>query len=60
MEEMGTMELFVSGPKGNSSLERLCCRWKRSIRMDLKEIGCMDVDWIGFWLFVTGSCGRVL
>jgi hypothetical protein len=26
---------------------RLGCKWKDNIMMDLQEVGCGDMDWIG-------------
>jgi hypothetical protein len=33
--------------EGNRPLGRPRCRWVDNIRMDLGEVGCGDVDWIG-------------
>jgi hypothetical protein len=36
----------VGKPKGKRPLERPRPRWEDGIRMDLREIGLGDVDWI--------------
>jgi hypothetical protein len=33
--------------EGKKPLERPRRRWVDNIRMDLREVGCGDVDWIG-------------
>jgi hypothetical protein len=57
MEEIrNAYKILVGKPEGNRLLVRPRCRWKDSIRMDLKEIG-FGV-WIGFiWLRVLTSGG---
>jgi hypothetical protein len=39
--------LLVGKPEGKKPLGRPRCRWVDNIRMDLGEVGCGDVDWIG-------------
>jgi hypothetical protein len=39
--------LLVGKPEGKRPLGRPRCRWVDNIRMDLREVGCGDVDWIG-------------
>jgi len=34
-------------PEGRRPLGRLRCRWVYNIRMDLQEVGCEYMDWIG-------------
>jgi hypothetical protein len=34
-------------PEGKRQLGRPRCRWVDNIRMDLREVGWGDVDWIG-------------
>jgi hypothetical protein len=36
----------VGKPEGKRPLERPRRRWKDTIKMDLREIGCNDMDWI--------------
>jgi hypothetical protein len=37
----------VGKPEGKRPLGRSRRRWVDNIRMDLGEVGCGDVDWIG-------------
>jgi hypothetical protein len=39
--------LLVGKPGGNRPLGRPTHRWVDNIRMDIGEVGCGDVDWIG-------------
>jgi hypothetical protein len=36
----------VGKPEGKSPLGRPSSRWEDGIKMDLREIGCGDVQWI--------------
>jgi hypothetical protein len=38
---------LVEQPEGRRPLRRPRSRWVDNIRMDLGEVGCGDVDWIG-------------
>jgi hypothetical protein len=38
---------MVGKPEGKRTLGRPRHRWVYNIRMDLGEVGCGDVDWIG-------------
>jgi hypothetical protein len=46
-EKRNTYRLLVGKPEGKRPLERQRRRWVDNIRMDLGEVGCGDVDWIG-------------
>jgi len=46
-EERGAYRVLVGKPEGNSSLGRPRRRWVDNIRMDLQEVGCGCLDWIG-------------
>ena len=46
-EERGVYRVLVGKPEGRSPLERPRCRWVDNIRMDLQEVGCGYMDWIG-------------
>jgi hypothetical protein len=46
-EKRNAYRLLVRKPEGNRPLGRPRRRWVDSIRMDLGEVGCGDVDWIG-------------
>jgi len=39
--------VLVGKPEGRKPLGRPRRRWADNIRMDLQEVGCMDMDWIG-------------
>jgi hypothetical protein len=47
MEKWNAYRLLVGKPKGKRPLGRPRRRWVDNIRMDLGEVGCGDVDWIG-------------
>jgi hypothetical protein len=38
---------LVGKPDGKRPLGRPRCRWENNIRIDLKEVGCGGMDWIG-------------
>jgi hypothetical protein len=47
MEEVrGAYNILVGRPEGSRPLGRPRCRWEDNIKMDLREIGFGDVDWI--------------
>jgi hypothetical protein len=46
-EERGAYRVLVGKPEGKRPLGRPRCRWVDKIRMDLQEVGCGYVDWIG-------------
>jgi len=39
--------VFLGKPEGRGPLGRLRRRWIDNIRMDLQEVGCGYMDWIG-------------
>jgi hypothetical protein len=39
--------VLVVIPEGKRPLGRPRCRWEDNIRMDVQEVGCGCVDWIG-------------
>jgi hypothetical protein len=45
-EERKVYKVLVEKPEGKRPLERPRRRWEDGIRMDLREIGLRDVDWI--------------
>jgi hypothetical protein len=47
VEERGTYRVLVAKKEGKRSLGTPRRRWVDSIRMDLQEVGCGHVDWIG-------------
>ena len=46
-EERGVYGFFVGKPEGRRPLGRPRRRWADNIRMDLQEVGCVCMDWIG-------------
>ena len=46
-EERGLYRVLVGKPEGRRSLGRPRRRWMDNIRMDLQEVGCGYMDWIG-------------
>jgi hypothetical protein len=46
-EKRNTYRLLVGKPEGKRRLGRPIRRWVDNIMMDLGEVGCGDVDWIG-------------
>ena len=46
-EEMGVYKVLLGKPEGKRPLGRPKRRWVDYIRMDLQEVGCGYMDWIG-------------
>jgi hypothetical protein len=46
-EERGVYTVWVGKPKGKGPLGRPRLRWEDNIRMDIQEMGCGGMDWIG-------------
>jgi hypothetical protein len=46
-EERGAYRVLVGKPEGKRPLGRPRRRWVNNIRMDLQEVGCGYMDWIG-------------
>ena len=46
-EERGVYRVLVGKPEGKRPLGRPRSRWVDNIRMDLQEVGCGYMDWIG-------------
>jgi hypothetical protein len=38
--------VLVEKPEGNRPLERPRCRCQDNIKIDFKDVGCGDMDWI--------------
>ena len=47
-EERGVYSVLVGKQEGRSPLGGPRPRWVDNIRMDLQEVGCGYMDWIGF------------
>jgi len=46
-KERGVYRVLVGKPDSRTPLGRPRCRWVDNIRMDLQEVGCGYMDWIG-------------
>ena len=46
-ERRGVYRVWVWKPEGKRSLGRHRRRWEDNIKMDLQEVGCGGMDWIG-------------
>ena len=46
-EERGVYRVLVGKPEGRRPLGRPRSRWVDNIKMDLQEVGCGYMDWIG-------------
>jgi hypothetical protein len=46
-EGRGVYRFLVGKPEGKRPLGRPRRRWEDNIRMELQEVGCGCVDWIG-------------
>ena len=46
-EERGEYRVLLGKPEGRRPLGRTRHRWMDDIRMDLQEVGCWYMDWIG-------------
>ena len=51
--------VFVGKPDGKRPLGRHRRRWVDNIRMDLQEVGCGYMDWIGLAQYRDGWRGLV-
>jgi hypothetical protein len=50
-------KILIGWPEGKRPLRRPRYRWEDNIKMGLREIGCVGVDWIHLAL---GTSGRIL
>jgi hypothetical protein len=46
-EGRGVYRVLVGKPEGKRPLGRPWRRWEDNIKVDLQEVGCGDMDWIG-------------
>jgi hypothetical protein len=46
-EERGVCRVLVVKPEGKRPLGTTKHRWKDNIKMDLQEVACGGMDWIG-------------
>jgi len=49
-ERRGVYRVLVGKPEGKRTLGRPRLRWEDNIKMDLQEVGCGGMDWIGLAL----------
>jgi len=54
-EERGVYRVLVGKPEGRRPVRRSRRRWVDNIRMDLQEVGCECMDWIGLARIETGG-----
>jgi hypothetical protein len=57
-EKRNAHRILVGKPEGKRSLGRSRRRWMDNIKMDLREIGWDDMDWIEW--FRIGASGGLL
>jgi hypothetical protein len=46
-EGRGVYRVLMGKPEGKRPLGRPRCRWEDNIKMELQEVGCGSMDWIG-------------
>jgi hypothetical protein len=46
-EGRGVYRVLVGKPEGKRPVERPRGRWQDNIKMDLQEVGCEGMDWLG-------------
>ena len=65
-EERGVYRVLLGKPEGRRPLGRPRCKWVDNIRMDLQEVGCGYMDWIGLaqdrdaWLTLVSAVMNLL
>jgi hypothetical protein len=59
-EKRNTCTILVGNPEGKRQLGRPRRRWVDNIKMDLREIGCDGVEWIGLIWLRIGTSGGLL
>ena len=47
LDGRGVVRVSVGKREGKRPLGRPRCRWEDNIKMDLKEVGCGGMEWIG-------------
>jgi len=64
-EEKGVYRVLVGKPEGKTPMGRPRLRWVDNIMMDLQEVGCGYMDWIGltqdrdrWWTLVSAVMNR--
>jgi hypothetical protein len=51
----GVYRGLVRKPKGKRTLGRPRCRWEDNIKVNLQEVRCEGMDWIGLARIETGG-----
>jgi hypothetical protein len=46
-EERSVYRILVGKPEGKRPLGIPRCRWEDNVKVDLQEVGCGGLDWIG-------------
>jgi hypothetical protein len=61
-EERGVYRVLVGKPEGKRPLGKPRRGWEDNIKMDLREVGCWSMDWIGlaqdrdrWWVIVNAE-----
>ena len=57
--EEGVYRILVGKPEGRRPLGKPRRRWVDNIRMDLQEVGCGYMDWIGLAHRIETGGGRL-
>jgi hypothetical protein len=54
-EERGVYRVLVGKPEGKRPLGRPRHIWENNFKVDLQEVGCVGMDWIGLAQTETGG-----
>jgi len=46
-ERRGLYKVLVGKPEGKRQLGRPRRRWENNVKLDLQEVGCGGIEWIG-------------
>ena len=46
-ERRSVFRVLLGKPEGKRPLGRPMCRWEDNIKMDLQDVGCEGMNWIG-------------
>jgi hypothetical protein len=46
-EGKSVYRILVGKPEGKRPMGRPLCRWENNIKIDIQEVGCGGMDWIG-------------
>jgi hypothetical protein len=45
-EVRNARKILIAKPERKKPLWRRNCKWEKNIKIDIKETGCADMDWI--------------